>query len=63
MQDNVVNHIAPVFGVVEAQRAAEVFREVLRCIVVVTGLHMQVEGIPERDSYTERGITILAKFA
>lgn len=44
-----VNHIALVFGVVEAERAAQVFREVFRCIVVVTGLHMRSEGIPEID--------------
>lgn len=54
VQDNVVNHIAPVFGVVEAERAAQVFREVLRCIVVVTSLHMQVKGIPERDTHRKR---------
>lgn len=40
-----VNHIALVFGVVEAERAAQVFREVVRCIVVVTSLHMHGEGI------------------
>lgn len=49
MQDNVVNHIALVFGVVEAERAAQVFREVLRCIVVVSRLHMHGEVIPASD--------------
>ncbi len=56
VQNNVVNHIALVFGVVEAKRAAEVFREVVRCIVVVTGLHMHGEGIPEIESETERRV-------
>lgn len=49
VQDNVVDHIALVFGVVEAERAAQVFREVVRCIVVVTGLHMHGEGISEME--------------
>lgn len=56
VQDNVVNHIALVFGVVEAERAAQVFRDVVRCIVVVTGLHMHGEGIPEIDSEAEKEI-------
>lgn len=52
MQDDVVDHIAPVFGVVEAEGAAQVFRQVLRCsAVVVTGLHVHVEGNPERDTH------------
>lgn len=55
VQDNVVNHIALVFGVVEAERAAQVFWEVLRCVVVVTGLHMHGECIPEKDLQAERG--------
>lgn len=52
MQDNVVDHIALVFGVVEAEGAAQVFGEILRCIVVVTSLHVHVEAVPE----TERGV-------
>lgn len=59
VQDNVVNHIALVFGVIEAERAAQVFGDVVRCIVVVTGLHMHGEGIPETDSQTERRIVKL----
>lgn len=61
VQDNVVDHIALVFGVVEAERAAQVFREVLRCIVVVSSLHMHGEGIPETDAHTERRIIGLPK--
>jgi len=49
VQNNVVNHVALVFGVVEAERAAQVFRKLLGCVVVVTGLHMHIEGIPEID--------------
>lgn len=56
VQDNVVDHIALVFGVIEAERAAQVFRDVVRCVVVVTGLHVHGEGIPEADSQTERRI-------
>lgn len=54
VQDNVVNHIALVFGVVETERAAQVFRDVLGYVVVVTGLHMHGEGIPETDSEGEK---------
>lgn len=54
VQDNVVNHIALVFGVIEAERTAQVFWEVFSCVVVVTGLHVHGEGIPEKDSQTER---------
>lgn len=53
VQDNVVNHIALVFGVVEAERAAQIFREVLGCVVVVSSLHMHGEVIPETHSQTE----------
>ena len=56
VQDDVVDHIALVFGVIEAERAAQVFRQVVRCAAVVTGLHMHGEGVPERDSDTERRI-------
>lgn len=59
MQHNVVDHIALVFGVVEAERAAQVFRDDFRCMVVVTGLHMHGEGMPEKDSETERRILSL----
>lgn len=55
VQDNVVNHIALVFGVVEAEGAAQVFGEVVGCVVVVTGLHMHGEGIPGMDSEREKG--------
>lgn len=50
VQDNVVNHIALVFGVIEAERAAQVFKDVIRCTVVVSCLHMHVEGIPEIET-------------
>lgn len=56
MQDNVVNHIALVFGVIEAERAAQIFGEVVRYVVVVTGVHVHGEGIPEVDSHTDRRI-------
>lgn len=36
VQDNVVDHIALVFGVIETERAAQVFGDVFRFIVVVT---------------------------
>ncbi len=49
VQDDVVDHIALVFGVIEAERAAQIFREVFRCVVVVTGLHMHGEGTPEAE--------------
>lgn len=45
-----VNHIALVFGVIEAERAAQVFKDVIRCTVVVSCLHMHVEGIPEIET-------------
>lgn len=53
VQNNVVDHIALVFGVVKAERAAQVFRQVLRCVVIVTGLHVHGEGIPEADVQTQ----------
>lgn len=53
VQDNVVNHIALVSGVIEAERAAQVFKDFIRCTVVVACLNMQGEGIPEIDSETE----------
>lgn len=46
VQDNVVDHIALVFGVIEAEGAAQVFRDVRRCTVVVAGLHVNGEGVP-----------------
>lgn len=60
VQDDVVNHIALVFGVIEAERAAQVFREVVGGAAVVTGLHMHGKGIPEADSETERRIVNLS---
>lgn len=49
VQNNVVDHVALAFGVVEAERAAQVFSEVLWHVVVVTRLYMHGEGIPEAD--------------
>lgn len=46
VQDNVVDHIALVFGVIEAEGAAQVFRDVSRRTVVVAGLHVNGEGVP-----------------
>lgn len=46
VQDNVVDHIALVFGVIEAEGAAQVFRDVGRRAVVVAGLHVNGEGVP-----------------
>lgn len=40
VQNNVVDHAARVTGVVEAKWAAQVFRDLLRCVVVVTCLHV-----------------------
>lgn len=51
-----VDHIALVFGVVEAQRTAQVFGDVIRYVVVVTGLHMHVEGVSETDLQAHRRI-------
>ena len=51
-----VNHIALVFGVIEAERAAQIFREVVRYVVVVTGVHVHGEVIPDVDSHTDRRI-------
>lgn len=59
MQNNVVDHVALVFGVVEAERAAQVFGELLRRVVVVTCLHVHGEGVPEAHSQAERLITRL----
>lgn len=42
-----VDHIALVFGVVEAEGAAEVLLQVLGGVVVVAGLHVHGESIPE----------------
>lgn len=35
VQNNVVDHAARVIGVVEAERAAQVFRDLLRRVVIV----------------------------
>lgn len=51
VQDNVVNHIALVFGVIEAERAAQVFKDFIRGTVVVACLHMHGEGIPEMKKH------------
>lgn len=51
VQDNVVNHIALVFGVVQTERAAQVFGNVLGRVVVVTSLHVHVEGIPVMKNF------------
>lgn len=45
VQHDVVNHIALVFGVIEAEGAAQVFGDVFRFTAVVTGLHMYGEGV------------------
>lgn len=51
VENNVVNHVALVPGVVETERAAQVFRKLLRwTVVVVTSLRMNAEGIPETHS-------------
>lgn len=44
VQDNVVHHIALVFGVVEAEWAAEVFRGFFRYGVIVTAMASSVHG-------------------
>lgn len=48
VQHDVVDHIALVFGVVEAEGAAEVFGEVFRFTAVVTCLHVHGEAVPAR---------------
>lgn len=45
MQDDVVDHVALVLGVVEAEGAAQVFRTLLRG-GGVPGLHVHGEGRP-----------------
>lgn len=45
VQHDVVDHIALVFGVIEAEGAAQVFGDVFRFTAVVTGLHMYGEGV------------------
>lgn len=47
VQNNVVYHIAFVSGVVEAERAAQVFGDVFRFTVVMTRLHVHGEAIPD----------------
>lgn len=49
MQDNVVDHIALVSGVVETEGAAKFFRRFLLDIVVVPCLHVHGEVVPETD--------------
>lgn len=61
VQDDVVDHIALVFGVVEAERTAQVFRALLRDADAVTCLHMHGEGIPEVDSQTALEFSELPK--
>lgn len=41
-----VDHIALVFGVIEAEGAAQVFGDVFRFSAVVTCLHMHGEAVP-----------------
>lgn len=53
VQDNVVDHIALVFGVIEAEGAAQVFRDVGGRTVIVAGLHVNGEGVPETQEVSE----------
>lgn len=46
VQHDVVDHIALVFGVVEAEGAAQIFGDVFRVTAVVTCLHMNGEAVP-----------------
>lgn len=46
MQHDVVDHIALVFGVIEAEGAAQIFGDVFRFTAVVTCLHMHGEAVP-----------------
>lgn len=48
VQHDVVDHIALVFGVIEAEGAAQIFGDVFRFTAVVTRLHMHGEAVPER---------------
>lgn len=49
VQNNVVNHVARLFGAVEAEGAVQVLRDLLRCITIVTRLHVYREVNPETD--------------
>lgn len=55
VQHDVVDHVALVFGVVEAEGAAEVFGEVFRLTAVVTRLHVNGEAVPARVQRRNRG--------
>lgn len=46
VQHDVVDHIALVFGVIEAEGAAQIFGDVFRFTAAVTRLHMQGEAVP-----------------
>lgn len=48
VQHDVVDHIALVFGVIEAEGAAQVFGDVFRFTAVVTRLHVHGEAVPVR---------------
>ena len=47
VQDDVVDHVALVLGVVEAERAAQVPGRLLRGAGRVARLHVHGEGVPE----------------
>lgn len=57
MQDDVVDHIALVFSVIEAEGAAQVFVDVNRGAVVVAGLHVHSEGMPRRHTHRFRTVS------
>lgn len=52
VQDDVVDHIALVFGVIEAEGAAQVFGDVNGGAVVVAGLNVHSEGMPGTHTHT-----------
>lgn len=62
MQNYVVYHVALVFGVVQAERTAQVIGKLLRCIVVVvvvTGFNVHDEGITATHVDSERALLMI----
>lgn len=55
VQDDVIDHAALVFGVIQTERTAQIFRNLLRT-AGVTALHMQRERGSETQADRQRGV-------